>query len=112
MMSFHHHLYWPRALQAQALVQAHAHRQQNVFKLRMHERCELSVVVKREIIDQERGHEARKQRVDAEGHGARKDVSHFVLHDTDQSQHSSAGQGLVTRTVSGSSSRRSSLICW
>jgi len=39
----------PRALQAQAPVQAHAQRQQNVFELRVRERCELSVVVKRDM---------------------------------------------------------------
>ena len=80
----------PRALQAHALVQAHAQRQQNVFELQMREHCEISVVLKREIVDQERGDEARTQRVDAEGHGAREGVSHFSLHDLDQTQHSSA----------------------
>ena len=68
---------------AEARVQAHAQRQEDFTELFVCQGRELPVVVKGEVLDQERGDEARAQGVDAKGHSARERVSDFLLHDAD-----------------------------
>ena len=68
---------------AEARVQAHAQRQEDVPELFVCQGRELLVVVKGEVLDQERGDEARAQGVDTERHSAREGVPDFLLHDAD-----------------------------
>ena len=72
------------AARAEARVRAHAEREQQGAELAVGEGCEVAVVVEREVLDEQRGHEAGAERVDRERHRAGEGVAHLLVHDVDE----------------------------
>jgi hypothetical protein len=72
------------AVCVEARVRAHAECEQQGAELAVGEGGEVAVVVEREVLDEQRGHEAGAERVDRERHCAREGVTHLLVQDVNE----------------------------